>query len=301
MKQKQNIWLAALTKPDKYPLQYFWINFIIISPVVGLAVNGFSGVLFDVVCGNLAGFFGLNKLGWQISISFFCIAIVIALISNVVQHLQRLKNKLLSVPELETQVQPLRETFRGLIAIASTRNPRFETPAEAAICYHWPKGKLKRCWLICSQEAMKTVNLSIQALKNKEIPLKVWIWKGSEYELYLDESAEKRLELYLIKTEVKEMEDGPEADQAHDPNYIREQVDWIYHDATYEWDLVETDVVADYTGGTKSMTAGMMLACLDPNRKIQYIWSELNEDKTPKRSEFWEVKVSYKIKSVRSS
>lgn len=77
MRHKQNIWLAALTKPDKYPLQYFWINFIVISPVVGLAVNGLSGVLFEVVCTNLAGLFGLSKLSWQISISFICIAIVV--------------------------------------------------------------------------------------------------------------------------------------------------------------------------------------------------------------------------------
>jgi len=33
----------------------------------------------------------------------------------------------------------------------------------------------------------------------------------------------------------------------------------------------ETDVIADYTGGTKSMTAGTVLACASPDRRLQFM------------------------------
>jgi hypothetical protein len=77
-------------------------------------------------------------------------------------------------------------------------------------------------------------------------------------------------------------------------------VDSIYRDATDEMGLAEQSIVADYTGGTKSMTAGMVLACVSPNRRLQYIWNELNEDRSLKRADFCEVMVSYKIKPIRS-
>lgn len=31
------------------------------------------------------------------------------------------------------------------------------------------------------------------------------------------------------------------------------------------------DVIADYTGGTKTMTAGMILACARPDRKLEFM------------------------------
>ncbi|MGB8698327.1 MAG: hypothetical protein WCD18_02835 [Thermosynechococcaceae cyanobacterium] len=64
MKPKRNLPLTVLSHPDRYPLQYFWLNFIFITPAIGLAVNGFSGILFDKICENLSGYLSLTKTGW---------------------------------------------------------------------------------------------------------------------------------------------------------------------------------------------------------------------------------------------
>jgi hypothetical protein len=36
-------------------------------------------------------------------------------------------------------------------------------------------------------------------------------------------------------------------------------------------DLAEEDVIADFTGGTKPMTVGMIFACLNPSRHLEYV------------------------------
>lgn len=35
--------------------------------------------------------------------------------------------------------------------------------------------------------------------------------------------------------------------------------------------LKEEDIIADFTGGTKPMSAGMIFACMNPSRKLQYV------------------------------
>jgi hypothetical protein len=42
--------------------------------------------------------------------------------------------------------------------------------------------------------------------------------------------------------------------------------------------LAEEDAIADFTGGTKPMTAGMIFACLAPTRALQYVPAEYGED-----------------------
>jgi hypothetical protein len=302
MKPKRNILLTVLSHPDRYPLQYFWLNFIVITPVIGLAVNGFSGILFEKICGKLNGVLGLSKAWWQVTFSILCLIFVVLLAINIQQQFQRLKTIFSDEPELDTSVSSLKDTFRGLIAIASTRSPKFESPAESAIWHHWQKTprQLEYCWLICSQDALKSIHHVIEGLIAKGVPIKVWRHDGSMYQLQRDEPKEKRLELYLTPTKQMQMQNGSDADLAHDPKYMRELVDSIYRDATDEMGLAEQSIVADYTGGTKSMTAGMVLACLSPNRRLQYIWNEFNEDRSIKRADFCEVMVSYKIKPIRS-
>ena len=49
----------------------------------------------------------------------------------------------------------------------------------------------------------------------------------------------------------------------------KEVVDHIYQ--TQLGELKEEEVIADFTGGTKPMTVGMIFACLSPSRSLQYV------------------------------
>jgi hypothetical protein len=62
-----------------------------------------------------------------------------------------------------------------------------------------------------------------------------------------------------------------ELDDEHNPEKVFHMVQAIYHEAR-ALGLEETDIVADYTGGTASMTAGMVLACsASEERDAQYM------------------------------
>jgi len=54
-----------------------------------------------------------------------------------------------------------------------------------------------------------------------------------------------------------------------DHRAVEQKVDDLYFDLPE--DLTPTDVISDITGGTKPMSLGMMLACLDAQRDLQYI------------------------------
>ena len=56
----------------------------------------------------------------------------------------------------------------------------------------------------------------------------------------------------------------------HSKYYIRRLINCIYADAQKQ-KLQESEVIADYTGATKGMTAGIILACTNSNRRLQYI------------------------------
>lgn len=45
--------------------------------------------------------------------------------------------------------------------------------------------------------------------------------------------------------------------------------------------LTESEVIADFTGGTKPMTVGMVFACLHPQRALQYVPAAYGKDGDP--------------------
>lgn len=54
-----------------------------------------------------------------------------------------------------------------------------------------------------------------------------------------------------------------------EPLHTKQAIELIYNSQLEG--LTEADVVADFTGGTKPMSAGMIFACLSPQRRLQYI------------------------------
>jgi hypothetical protein len=88
-------------------------------------------------------------------------------------------------------------------------------------------------------------------------------------------------------------------EDANDPNQIRKIVEAIYQDAKENHDLDDSDIIADYTGGTKSMTAGLVLACASPDRRLQYVLSDYIDNK-PVNPKVMEIKLSYSLKPVKT-
>lgn len=64
----------------------------------------------------------------------------------------------------------------------------------------------------------------------------------------------------------------------------------------------ESDIIADYSGGTKSMTSGMVLACALPERKLQVLKPrKYDKDGTADRkagSDPRYIDISFKLKQV---
>ena len=54
------------------------------------------------------------------------------------------------------------------------------------------------------------------------------------------------------------------------PEAVYRSISDIYAEAV-DRDLQEDEIIGDYTGGTKSMTAGMILACAAPLRHLQFM------------------------------
>ena len=61
---------------------------------------------------------------------------------------------------------------------------------------------------------------------------------------------------------------------------VRKTVDEVFDHAAY-YGLKQSDIIADCTGGTKSMTLGVILACLEEDRDIQLVGSRYKEDGRP--------------------
>ncbi len=125
---------------------------------------------------------------------------------------------------------------KGLILMVSPqRNDPTSCPVAAttAVTFHRPT--LERCWLLCSGESRSNAEA-----------LRAWL-RG------LDEPVES---------------DDPVPVDPYDPLAVREAVDAIYRALPPDWQA--SDVIADYTGMTAHCSVGMVLACLDGSRRLEY-------------------------------
>jgi hypothetical protein len=130
---------------------------------------------------------------------------------------------------------------RGLVVLVSQGRSE-DIPAMAAIKYHLPA--LEHCWLITSTEPA-----------NPPPPPSQSAWKNAGTLRVLYEGQ--------VKTHIKVID--PE-----DPQSIFQAVEQVYSEAKL-FGLSSNEIVADFTGGTKMMTAGMVLACTPADRDVQYM------------------------------
>jgi hypothetical protein len=119
-----------------------------------------------------------------------------------------------------------------------------EDHAMHSIKYHKGQGKLKHVWLLPSSD------------KEKDC------FGGSSRD-----TADKIIETcdkLGVKAEIAQEVSPADAQDTFDA------VRRIYRNAS-KYGLNPVDIGADFTGGTKPMTLGMIMACLPPERELQYV------------------------------
>lgn len=128
---------------------------------------------------------------------------------------------------------------RGLIVLASPE-PGISS-AEGAIRYHLGAGSLKHCWLVTGGSGSEASAAGlIEKLVREGVPM------AQFHPLSLDPA------------------------DADNPEAVYRRINEIYEKAG-EFGVREDEIIGDYTGGTKSMTAGMILACASPRRHLQFM------------------------------
>lgn len=111
---------------------------------------------------------------------------------------------------------------------------------DQAISYH--RETLKRLWLIATEECQVKAAQLVAEYKKTGVQVSV---------VSLDE----------------------EWDLIH----AKETVERIY--AEQLDGMAEEEIIADFTGGTKPMTVGMVFACLTPSRSLQYVPAEYDKNR----------------------
>jgi hypothetical protein len=273
--------VAAIESPAEHPIIFVFV----ITLALAVASNGISNLILDNLCTWLEQQSTIAKVIWQLGIVGSLALFFLINVTNISAVLQRQFGQ--SIP-YRTKVRPLRatDTVKGLIVFMSL-GP--EPPAKTAILHHWQsgKGRLEHCWLICGgdpslQKAKELVDLLI----TDGLPQRIFHF-GTKYQYHNPEDPQYPLSLVT------------DPNLANDPSHICQVIEAIYTSAEHSpFSLGENDIIIDYTGGTKSMTAGAILAGASPKRRLQYIISDYQDNK-PVNSRVMEVNISYQVKQSK--
>lgn len=259
MARKQAWIVRAIADPTKNFLAFFLVGTLLFTVVS----DGVSYVFWDLLGTWLEGRWGIQQ-GWFRAIVTTVLLGVLLGVTYATNLAQWLRERLQWLPffsaeELRTaNVEEMQTRYPGLIVIMS---PKTNPPAEVAILHHWDEEgevhPLRHCWIICTDQSLPFAEEMVKRLVDKGITQNTELHYGTYNKMEDVESGE------MITLLVPQ-------DQVDDPNYIQRLVNAIYADAEKRG-LDESEVVADYTGGMKGATAGMLLACARPERPLQYI------------------------------
>jgi hypothetical protein len=290
---KRNLISEAIANPGRHPRVFIFV----VTLGFGVATTGLSTLVLDDLGTLVEKKFGLPKIVWRMLVVLGISAIVALWLSSIPQLMKALIRKVFPIEgKVITNVTPLKQTgnptYKGLIAVMS---PNANCPAEVSIKHHWANGsgRLKYCWLICSDKSISAVDDMVKRLQADGVPIQ----KVDNSKLSPTQTETRQVYLYYGKDYTFKDPEAPKTPLnlqlndkvADDPNHIRKLVERIYDDAAQK-ELKESEVIADYTGGTKSMTAGTVLACTHPGRQLQYL-SQITGDAM-------EVKIAYQLKPM---
>jgi len=136
----------------------------------------------------------------------------------------------------------LPEPKRGLIILVSNKNS-----AMHAVRYHLQDGRLERVWLIPSNEREQ----------DKFGPSSIGIAKEIETQCTTLAAEANRALKVKISSEVSPA----------DAQDTFDHVNRIFRVGGF----TPAEIIADFTGGTKPMTVGMIMACLPHERELEYV------------------------------
>ena len=271
-----NPFKRALFDPSRNLLLFILIALIVLPFIA----NGIFDLVWNTGADLLKNSLGVkDKSTVQISVLLFIVVTMVLIIygTDFVFKIGRfISNNFSFQGSAIANVQPVTREYAGLITFMSVRG---NSPAERAIRFHWDQGKNQNyqyCWLICTDKSIYEAERMVAQLAQEGCLMKTNILFGD----------------YVIKNE-----NAPDVSLlvpeqfADDPNYIQTLIQSIYFDAQ-EKGISESKIIADYTGGTKSMTAGMVIACASPNRHLEYI---VQSDLVP----IMEVSIAYNVRPMR--
>lgn len=273
-------WLVrTIADPTKNFLAFFLVGTLLFTVVS----DGVSYLVWDWLGSWMERQWGIQPAGFRGALTVVLLLFLLGLTygTNVARWLMGQLRRFppFAVEEVpQANVAPLKRTYPGLIVAMSLKN---HSPAEEALRFHWNQGQaphVQDCWIICTERSLPFATDLAERLTAEGATQTLRLHYGA-YEV---ENTEIPGEIFNLTVS---------DDLVDDPNYIQQLVNAIYADAE-RLGLVESEVIADYTGATKGMTAGMLLACTRPERPLQYI-SQVNP------GQIMAVQVSYRLRPVR--
>ena len=164
----------------------------------------------------------------------------------------RLRNWCLARIRTSPEIRASVPRRKGLIALVSPEYAGGRQAVDEALAYHLLDEKqqpvLRHCWLIAGPG---TGDPARQMISSREKAERI------------------RQELEQAGTVVRILHMERES-AADDPLTTKALVERAFAEAGAAR-LGPNDIIADYTGGTKTMTAGMILACARPDRALEFM------------------------------
>ena len=274
-------WIVeAIESPAKHPFIFIFV----ITLALAVAGNGLSNLILDNLCTWLEEHSQFTKASWQGLLVIILISSIALSSTNLAAIWSRFIGQ--TIP-YSSKVRPLAptETVKGLIVFMSLS---VESPAKTAILHHWQDGhgKLEHCWLICggTPSLDKAKELVEQLITVHKLPTRTFHY-GTSYKYPNPDNIHHP---FSLVTDIH---------LANDPSHIRQLIECIYDSAEESpFSLPKNEIIVDYTGGTKSMTAGAILAGASPERRLQYIVSDYDDKNKPIKPRVMEVNISYQVK-----
>lgn len=277
---RRNPILEAVTDPGKNFLAFFFIGLMLFN----VFSDGISIVFWSTFGGWLQRQLGLRDQAMLQAWILLALALLILLViyaTNITGAVRSLLRRLRLIDAIvpdDARVVPLTDTCRGLVAIMSLSD---DSPAEVAIRHHWNAGQLphlEHCWLITTPSSIDYARRLHQRLIEQGMGERMAFYYG-DYAIATthDNQASQTLNV------------SDEA--ANDPDVILHLVNSIYAHAQ-RLGLEESDLIVDFTGGTKPLGVGAFLACTSPGRRLEYIASRDDQ-------RLLEIKIDYRLKTVK--
>lgn len=285
MPRRRNTLLQALSDPTKNFLSFFFVSVLLFN----LFSNEFTGLFQDTISPWLQKTLNipLKPETFRLLVVSLLMGITLFVIyfTDLANWIRRSLAKLgiadAVVPDI-AKVSDLTKTCRGLVVIMSLKN-NGKTPAEIAIRHHrqhFEPPSLEYCWMICTADSAAAARQLEQKFIDDRIAEHM-VFYHSDYQKIPDP-------IHPHQTLSLTVND----DDIHDPDVILHLVNGIYAHAE-SLGVAEADMIVDITGGTKPLGIGAFLACVRPERRLEYITLKNGISKLV------ELRVAYRLRPMK--